>query len=437
MIQLLSSCDDCFATGLKDRAYFACSLTNSISELLRPSAKQQQEQSSSSSGQPPPADSSESAKQSDENIQKTDEELKEILAVAITRKSSTIWCAVSRGDKTLSIYKLKEKDNESAIEPTLVYKTPKRVGCLSFTEFPSKVGENSTETSAVPILVAGDLAGDAYAYSLQQKRQRLLLGHTASMLTGVCIVRNRIITADRDEKIRVSSFPESYVIEGFLFGHLAYVTSIDSVAEDAKDSLVVSCGGDKTIRLWNLDTMQQISELPISEDDNDKEGGSSELIPTDVTIDPDGGKVAVIFDQSNRIDVYKVESGSTEKATLTLVQSLVCPSEPLCVTFQNKDTLLVLMREPDFLIAYKVEEDTIAPAKTDAVEKMKQEASEKKIVMPETILEKDNYGQPKLKKLQETRTVDADAPWNRVERIDIAKERNRRARKRKLLEKQS
>ena len=425
MNQLLSACDGFVVTGMKDRAFFVCTNSNSISELV-----DKQEQSPSAATNEESSSQTGNEKFDKENIQKTDEEMKEVFAVAITRRAGNIWCAVSRGAKTISIYKLHEKENDNEVEPILVYKSQKRVGCLCFAEFPNS--EN-----AILVLVAGDLAGDAYAYGVEQKGQRLLLGHTASMLTGVCVVGNQILTADRDEKIRVSSFPESYVIEGFLLGHTAYLTSMDTAAtEENKISLVVSCGGDSTIRLWNIDMMQQISEHVISKTDNENQegnGSSAELVPTDVAIDPNGGKVAVIFDQSNRLDIYNVLSSSTnlEGTTLHIDQSVDCPSQPLSITFQDKDTLLVLMRDPDFLMAYKVADSSVDPIDMKAVSMMKQEATEKKLVMPETILEKDNNGQPKLKKILETRTHGADAPWNRVERVDIAKERNRRHKRRK------
>jgi tRNA (guanine-N(7)-)-methyltransferase subunit TRM82 len=476
MNQLLSSCEGHFIVGLKDHAYVVSSLSNSVTELVRSSTtttKPQQEEEAleplSSSGQAPdpaadsgsqPSEqtSAEEKRQKSDEGQKTDEECNEILAVGITKvdDSTTLWCGVSRGDKTLSIYKLNENDKElssssaiESIEPTLVYNTPKRVGCLCFATLPS----SSTTTISAPVLVAGDLAGDAHAYSLEgvgvddkKKRQsRLLLGHTASMLTGIRVVPNRILTADRDEKIRVSSFPDTTVIEGFLLGHEEYVTSIESVpqlvaaaaaGEDgtrSKDqkNLVVSCGGDKTLRLWDLDTLKQVSVVSAA-------GAADNMIPSDLAVNADGSRIVVIYDQSNRLDVYQVKSDDSNDQSpgldIDLVQTVSCPSQPLSVAFQDQATLLVLLRDPDYMITFKVLQDdnSVTPEKSQAIETLRQRATETNIVMPETILAKDAFGQPKLKKLQETRGPSgADAPWNRTERVDMMKQRNKRQKKRK------
>ena len=52
----------------------------------------------------------------------------------------------------------------------------------------------------------------------------LVLGHT-SLLTAFLLTpdEKHIITADRDEHIRASRFPQGYTIESFCLGHKRYV----------------------------------------------------------------------------------------------------------------------------------------------------------------------------------------------------------------------
>lgn len=52
----------------------------------------------------------------------------------------------------------------------------------------------------------------------------LILGH-ASLLTSCLLAPDEkfIITADRDEHIRVSWYPEGYIIESYCLGHRKYV----------------------------------------------------------------------------------------------------------------------------------------------------------------------------------------------------------------------
>lgn len=56
-----------------------------------------------------------------------------------------------------------------------------------------------------------------------------------------------IITSDRDEKIRVTHYPNSYNIHGFCLGHEEFVSSI-SLMPNKK---LVSASGDGTIKVWN------------------------------------------------------------------------------------------------------------------------------------------------------------------------------------------
>ena len=97
-----------------------------------------------------------------------------------------------------------------------------------------------------------------------QFEHELLLGHV-SMLTDLAFVsidddqgrgntsdkamrRSYIITADRDEHIRISRGPpQSYVIEGFCLGHKEFVSKLCVLGVE----VLVSGGGDDHIMVWN------------------------------------------------------------------------------------------------------------------------------------------------------------------------------------------
>lgn len=63
------------------------------------------------------------------------------------------------------------------------------------------------------ILPPGDVAGEG----------DFLLGHV-SMITDIALPKDDVVilTADRDEKIRVSRFPQAAVIENYCLGHSQY-----------------------------------------------------------------------------------------------------------------------------------------------------------------------------------------------------------------------
>jgi tRNA (guanine-N(7)-)-methyltransferase subunit TRM82 len=93
---------------------------------------------------------------------------------------------------------------------------------------------------------------------------QLLLGHV-SLLTDVASVtitdetsssprpRSYILTADRDEHIRVSrGIPQTYVIEGYCLGHTEFVSKL--CVPDWNKRTLISGGGDDFLLIWDWPT---------------------------------------------------------------------------------------------------------------------------------------------------------------------------------------
>ncbi|KAH7364496.1 guanine-N(7)--methyltransferase subunit trm82 [Rhexocercosporidium sp. MPI-PUGE-AT-0058] len=81
---------------------------------------------------------------------------------------------------------------------------------------------------------------------------KLLLGHV-SMLTDVALVevqgRNYIVTADRDEHIRVSrGIPQAHIIEGFCLGHTEFITRLCFLG--SRPGVLISGGGEDELFVW-------------------------------------------------------------------------------------------------------------------------------------------------------------------------------------------
>jgi WD40 repeat protein len=307
-------------------------------------------------------------------------------------------------------------------------------------------GSSSTKST---LLISGDVAGDSYAYNLLEKGRRLLLGHTASMLTDIAIVdrddiasssrRRLLLTADRDEKIRISQFPDSYILEGFLLGHTAYVTAFTTIPSSY---LAVSCGGDMTLRLWNIDDKSEICSMSTCDNNNKNE------IPTAITVSGCGQILAVIFDESKRLSIYKIShkdindqnNNNNTSPSLTLLGSVDCPSQPLSLIFHGKEVesnnnVTVLMGDPNYVVTYNIQDEhdddnkvvSAISESSSSMQELLDVASKEEISMPKTILEK-RHGDPILHKQNETRgPAGNDAPWNRVERIEIAKGHQKRS----------
>ncbi|XP_060081593.1 tRNA (guanine-N(7)-)-methyltransferase non-catalytic subunit wdr4-like [Ylistrum balloti] len=119
------------------------------------------------------------------------------------------------------------------------------------------------------VLVA-DKTGDVYRYRVgngeteenskseeDNKGAQLMLGHL-SMLLDVVLTKDDqyIVTCDRDEKIRVSHYPNCYNIHTFCLGHRGYVTSLVYI----KESNLLISGGEHGY--WRL------SPHPVTNHDN-------------------------------------------------------------------------------------------------------------------------------------------------------------------------
>ncbi|KAF2855407.1 tRNA methyltransferas-like protein [Plenodomus tracheiphilus IPT5] len=94
-------------------------------------------------------------------------------------------------------------------------------------------------------------------------KHELLLGHV-SMLTDIISTevdgRKYIITADRDEHIRVSrGQPQAHIIEGFCFGHESFISTLCITASGK----LVSGGGDDDLFVWDWQNYRLLERLPI------------------------------------------------------------------------------------------------------------------------------------------------------------------------------
>ncbi|XP_012277183.1 tRNA (guanine-N(7)-)-methyltransferase non-catalytic subunit WDR4 isoform X1 [Orussus abietinus] len=115
-------------------------------------------------------------------------------------------------------------------------------------------------------VIIADKAGDAYIFSTEKSMEdgTLLLGHL-SMLLDILITEDKkfIITADRDEKIRVSMYPNCYNIFSYCLGHTKFITNISELPHNK--NILVSSGGDGCIIFWNYRLGKEILCVPFSD----------------------------------------------------------------------------------------------------------------------------------------------------------------------------
>ena len=118
-------------------------------------------------------------------------------------------------------------------------------------------------TFAGDFVLVGDKYGNVYVLKGNDDLE-LLLGHTASPI--MCMLHDSVngllLTGDREEKIRVSRFPKTAIIERFCFGHKSAITAMCSMS----DNNMVSSSSDGSIIIWNHIQGRIVQRLSLEKD---------------------------------------------------------------------------------------------------------------------------------------------------------------------------
>ncbi|CAB4255667.1 similar to Saccharomyces cerevisiae YDR165W TRM82 Subunit of a tRNA methyltransferase complex composed of Trm8p and Trm82p that catalyzes 7- methylguanosine modification of tRNA [Maudiozyma barnettii] len=168
-------------------------------------------------------------------------------------------CADS--DKSVLVFDIDLNNDTNCLQLVKRQPFPKRPNSITITDDGKTV-------------IMADKFGDVYSIPtdgepLKDINDELdpILGHV-SMLTDVLFKvdshgKKFIITTDRDEHIKVSHFPQSFIVDKWLFGHSQFLSSICSPLW--KSEWLFSAGGDDFIYLWDWESGKKLSEFKYSD----------------------------------------------------------------------------------------------------------------------------------------------------------------------------
>lgn len=121
-----------------------------------------------------------------------------------------------------------------------------------------------SDSEEIEVLLVADKGGEVWATDIPHMKKNVrLFGHTGSVVTDMILGDpGTIITADRDEKIRVTAFPATYNINGYMLHHTDVVTSLATLdLGGGNGCLALSSGWDHRICLWNPSSCQLLDCL--------------------------------------------------------------------------------------------------------------------------------------------------------------------------------
>ncbi|KAI9447148.1 WD40 repeat-like protein [Russula earlei] len=123
-----------------------------------------------------------------------------------------------------------------------------------------------TSSPTTTLAAVRDTESDNVASHKNPSGGTLVLGHT-SLLTAFLLSpdETHIITADRDEHIRVSWFPQGHTIESFCLGHKKFISAIHIPRDPTVDGVLISGGGDPVLKVWQWRTGRRLYDVAIEE----------------------------------------------------------------------------------------------------------------------------------------------------------------------------
>lgn len=236
----------------------------------------------------------------------------------------------------------------------LIYNLPSSQTCKVF-ELPRSSSKLRFTSTNSHILLA-DKSGDVLSFDLnnedQQKGQKIF-GHLSLILDILQSSNGKyVISSDRDEKIKVTCYPNTYEIQTYCLGHKEYVNHIEELPHN--DKYLLSSSGDGFVKIWDfvegkhidsIDTFTDVDNVELRESFKEKMDDevpieSLPIIHLTVTkLNKNTSILAVSVHTYDMLLIYSLQT-SQEKVGYKLETKLKMDKFPTAVEFRNS-TLIV------------------------------------------------------------------------------------------------
>lgn len=236
-------------------------------------------------------------------------------AISLSKDEQQVYI-ISDFEKSVIIFNITYGEKEIKFDFFKKQSFPKRPNCLTSFE------EN---------LYIGDKFGDVYhiknndASVIKPEEMKPILGHVG-LLTNVEHLqdesgKNYLLSVDRDEHLKLSHLPQSFILNKFIFGHKEFISTLVVL-----DSYLISAGGDDFIMVSNWKTgevLDKYNYLDLIKDDDivekihnalprfQKEGQDTirEFCISQLFHNTKDNKIIAIIEGVSKIFVFDFENG--------------------------------------------------------------------------------------------------------------------------------
>lgn len=171
-----------------------------------------------------------------------------------------------------------------------------------------------------------------FGFTDDQRFEVSLIFHKIESTFLHCLhfISRYVISSDRDEKIRVTNYPLTEVIESYCLGHLEFVTAIEELNIETSKNVLVSISGDRTLRLWNYVEGKELDRLDLP------------APGWRLTQNAKNQLAAVLFDEKFSIGVYEVTSNENKLKVRALAEHVLNENVKYIgsIIYESNDSIL-------------------------------------------------------------------------------------------------